>query len=199
MQDSSVNLPAMLGEMLGERIGRIQNTHFTTGAGTTTPWGIVTRAVSGVAPTGTVAGGFTYPNIVDLEHSVDVAYRRQGAAWMMSDILVSRLKKLVDTQQRPLWQPSGVAGMATGAPDTLLGYPVYINNDMASTQTNGTRAIIFGTLTKYLIREVLGITLLRLDERYADFHQVAFLAFARADADLLNAGTNPVKFLQYTT
>ena len=52
---------------------------------------------------------------------------------------------------------------------------------------------IFGALNKYLIRDVVGITLLRLDERYADFHQVAFLAFARADGNLLNAGTNPVK------
>ena len=50
MQDSAVNLPAMLGEMLGERIGRIQNTHFTTGAGTTLPFGITVQAVAG--PTG---------------------------------------------------------------------------------------------------------------------------------------------------
>src|SRR5262245_465790 len=83
MQDSAVNLPEMLGDMLGERIGRIQNTHFTTGAGTTLPFGIVVQAASGVAPTGSVAGGFTYAHLVTLEHSVDIAYRRMGATWMM--------------------------------------------------------------------------------------------------------------------
>jgi HK97 family phage major capsid protein len=199
MQDNAVNLPELLGELLGERIGRIQNTHFTTGAGTTLPFGITVQATSGSAPTGTVAGGFTYAHIVDMEHSVDIAYRRQGAAWMMHDAVVARLKKLVDTTGRPIWQPNDSAGMAGSAPSTLLGYPVFTNNDMSTAQTNGTRAILFGALQKYLIRDVIGITLMRLDERYADFHQVAFLAFARADGNLLNAGTNPVKFMAYTT
>jgi HK97 family phage major capsid protein len=148
---------------------------------------------------GTAAAGFTYPNIVDLEHSVDVAYRRQGAAFMTHDVTVAKLKKLLDTTNRPIWQPSAEAGMAQGAPSTLLGYPVYINNDMATVQTTGTRAILFGNLKKYMVREVLGIDLIRLDERYADFHQVAFLAIARADGNLLNAGTNPVRYMSYTT
>ena len=55
--------------------------------------------------------------------------------------------------------------------------------------------MIYGDLTKYIIREVRGITLMRLDERCAELHQVAFLAFARYDGDLLDAGTNPVKYL----
>jgi HK97 family phage major capsid protein len=199
MQDNAVNLPELLGELLGERIGRIQNTHFTTGAGTTLPFGITVQAAAGPAPTGTVAGGFTYAHIVDLEHSVDIAYRRQGAAFMMHDVVVARLKKLLDTAGRPIWQPADSAGMATSSPATLLGYPVYTNNDMSTATTTGTRAILFGALQKYLIREVIGVTLMRLDERYADFHQVAFLAFARADGNLLNAGTNPVKYMAYTT
>ena len=206
MQDSSVNLPAMLGEMLGERIGRIQNTHFTTGAGTTLPFGIVTQATSGNAPAGSVAAGFKYVDFVALEHSVDIAYRRQGAAWMMNDVVVSRTKQLLDTTNRPIWMPYMEAGMSTfpagggaGSPGTLLGYPVIVNNDMTTATTTGSKAVLFGALQKYLIRDVVGITLLRLDERYADFHQVAFLAFARSDGNLLNAGTGPVKFMSYTT
>jgi HK97 family phage major capsid protein len=206
MQDSAVNLPQMLGEMLGERIGRIQNTHFTTGAGTTLPWGIVVQASQGLAPTGTVAAGFTYANLVGLEHSVDISYRRMGAAWMMNDAVVGRFKSLLDTTGRPIWMPymeagmnAMVAGGMPGAPGTLLGYPVIVNNDMSTATTTGTRAVLFGALQKYYIRDTLGITLLRLDERYADFHQVAFLAFARSDGNLINAGTNPVKYLAYTT
>jgi HK97 family phage major capsid protein len=197
MQDNAINLPQVLGEMLGERIGRIQNTHFTTGAGTTLPFGITVQSVLGV--TGAAGGGITYANLVDLEHSVDIAYRRQGAAFMMNDVKVAALKKIVDGSQRPIWQPNDASGMANGAPATLLGYPVYTNNDMATATTTGTKGMIFGALQKYLIRDVVGVTLLRLDERYADFHQVAFLAFARADGNLLNAGTNPVKHFAHTT
>jgi HK97 family phage major capsid protein len=206
MQDSAVNLPAMLGEMLGERIGRIQNTHFTNGAGTTLPWGITIQATAGLNPAGTAAGGFTYLNLVDTEHSVDIAYRRQGATWMMNDVVVARFKKLLDSTGRPIWQPyfesgmgSPTAGGSPGSPGTLLGYPVVINNDMSTAQVTTTRAVLFGALQKYIVRECISLTLLRLDERYADFHQVAFLGFARADGNLLNAGTNPVQYLAYTT
>ena len=34
LQDSAINLPAFIGNALGTRIGRISNTHFTTGTGT---------------------------------------------------------------------------------------------------------------------------------------------------------------------
>ena len=39
----------------------------------------------------------------------------------------------------------------------------------------------------------------RLDERYAELGVVAFLAFSRHDGDLLDAGTNPVKYLTMGT
>jgi HK97 family phage major capsid protein len=192
-----VNLPAMLGEMLGERIGRIQNTHFTTGAGTTLPFGITVQSTLGA--TGSAGGGIAYVDLVNLEHSVDIAYRQQGSAFMMHDTKVAALKKLLGTDGRPIWLPAQESSMSRGFPATLLGYPVWTNNDMATAVTTGTKAVLFGALSKYLIREVVGVTLLRLDERYADFHQVAFLAFARADGNLLNAGTNPIKHLALTT
>jgi HK97 family phage major capsid protein len=189
LQDSSVNLGQMLGQMLGERIGRITNTHFTVGTGSGQPNGIVTAATTGF----TAANGssqvttWTYASMIELEHSVDPAYR-QNASFMMADSSLKKIKQLVDTTGRPLWAP----GIAVGAPSTLLGYPLIINQDMAAMAANA-KSVLFGDLSKYLIRDVLGITLLRLEERYADFHQVAFLAFARMDGDLLNAGTNPVK------
>ena len=123
-----------------------------------------------------------------LEHSVDPAYRG-NAKWMMSDSALMKTKLLVDSQGRPLW----AASISTGAPDTLMGYPIIINNDMA-VMAAGAKSVLFGDSQKYIIRDVLGVTLLRLEERYADFHQVAFLAFARMDGDLLDAGTHPVKY-----
>jgi len=197
MMDSAVNLPEMLGEMLGERIGRIQNTHFTTGAGTTLPFGIATQSVLGA--TGAAGGGIAYVDLVTLEHSVDIAYRQQGAGFMMHDTKLAAVKKLLGTDGRPILMPAADASISRGFPATLLGYPITINNDMPTAVTTGTKAVLFGALSKYIIRDVLGVTLLRLDERYADFHQVAFLAFARADGNLLNAGTNPVKHLALTT
>jgi HK97 family phage major capsid protein len=63
---------------------------------------------------------------------------------------------------------------------------------------SGAKKIIFGDLSKYIIRDVRDVTLLRLDEKFADYHQVAFLAFSRHDGDLLDAGTHPVKYMSQT-
>lgn len=189
LQDSAVPLGEILGRLLGERIGRITNTHFTVGTGVSMPLGIVPAATVGfTAPTtDSQVTSWKYTSMVPLEHSVDPAYRG-NAKWMMSDSALMKTKLLVDSQGRPLW----AASISTGAPDTLMGYPVIINNDMAA-MAAGAKSVLFGDLSKYMIRDVLGVTLLRLEERYADFHQVAFLAFARMDGDLLDAGTHPVK------
>jgi predicted phage gp36 major capsid-like protein len=83
MQDNSINLPQLLGRLLGERLGRITNTHFTTGTGTGQPNGVVTAATFTQATTGN-ATTITFANLVALYHSVDPAYRG-NAKWMMND------------------------------------------------------------------------------------------------------------------
>lgn len=196
LQDNVINLAQFLGTALGTRIGRITNTHFTVGTGTSQPNGIVTASAQGkVGATGQTIS-VTYDDLVDLEHSVDPAYR-VGARWMMHDSSLKVLKKLKDTTGRPLWVPgtAGVASIAGVAPDTVLGYPIIINQDVPVMAANA-KSILFGAIGSYLIRDVVNISLLRLDERFADFHQVAFLAFSRHDGDLLNAGTNPVRHYQ---
>ena len=43
-QDVNFNVDAIIGRMLGERIGRIQGRHYTSGTGTNQPQGVVTGA-----------------------------------------------------------------------------------------------------------------------------------------------------------
>lgn len=186
LQDSGIAFDTWLARKLGERIGRILNQHFTTGTGTAQPDGIVTSATVGVTGTGSLAttGGYSYANLIDLVESLDPAYGGgDGLRWMMHQTVRKALRKLTDTQGRPLWEPSLQTGMA----DNLLGYPVSINNDMATVATSS-KSLLFGNIREaYLIRLVTGINLLRLEERYADFLQRAFLAFQRADGTMQNA------------
>jgi HK97 family phage major capsid protein len=79
--------------------------------------------------------------------------------------------------------------------DTLLGYPLVINQDVASMAANA-KSILFGDFSKYKVRRVLDIMVLRLVERYADFGQVGFLCFSRYDGNLIDAGTHPIQFYQ---
>lgn len=189
MQDSAINLAQFVGDALGERLGRILNDHFTTGAGTTEPKGIVTEATS--AFTSAASATVSADELIDLQYSVDLAYRMNpGAAYMFNDATAKIIRKLKGGDGQYIWQP----GMIAGQPDFLLGHRVIINQSMASLATTA-KGVLFGDIGKYWIRDVMDITLIRLDERFAEVHQVAFLAFSRHDGRLLNAGTNPVKVI----
>lgn len=189
LQDSAFDLASMIGGWLGTRIGRIQNDHFTTGAGTTLPKGLTVAGV--VGKTATATNTFTDLEVIDLQHSVDPAYR-PNAQWMMHDSVLAFVRKLKDvTSGQYLWQP----GMQAGIPDRLLGNTYVINQSMASAFTTGQKLILYGDFTKYKIRDVADVRLLRLDELFAQTDQVGFVAFMRSDGNLLDAGTRPVKWL----
>jgi HK97 family phage major capsid protein len=180
LQDAIIDVNQLVPRKLGERLGRIQNQHFTTGTGTSQPWGI------GKAPTTGATGGtgqqstVIYDDLITLIHSIDVAYRvRAGdsAKWMMNDLTLGAVRRLKDSQGHPLWQPT----LQAGIPDNLLGYQVITNNDLPA-MASTTKSILFGDFRAgYVIRDVLGIQAIRLEERYADFLQVGFLAFMRSD------------------
>ena len=184
---------AWLARKLGERLGRIHNQHFTTGAGTTQPDGIVTSATVGVTGTGSFATTkLTGDNLIDLTEAIDPAYASGDLKFMMHQTARAAARKLKDSQGQYLWQPS----LQAGIPNTLAGYPVVINNDMATLATSS-KSVLFGNIKDaYLIRMVKDVTLLRLVERYADYLQVGFLAFSRVDGTLQNA--NAVRVFQTT-
>ena len=190
LQDSAFNLPALVGSMLGERLGRITNTRFTTGTGVGTPKGLTVAATTGV--TSAASASIAADELFDLEHSVDPAYRDgPGVGYMFHDDTLLHLRKKKDGEGRYLWQ----AGFNTGAPDTINARPYTINQDMASTLESGAISMLFGNLKAYKIRQVGSMRLKRLDELYAADDQVAFIAFVREDGNLLEAGTPPVKSL----
>jgi len=193
LEDSAINVPELIGSLLGDRLGRIQNDHFTVGDASSKPNGLVTAATSSSITTAS-ATTISYDNIIDLIHKVDPAYRPQSS-FMFHDGGLKIIKKVKiaqfsgDTAGVPLWQPSLVAGQ----PDTIAGYPFVVNQSVV-TPGAGTKSFVFGALGKYIIRDVNDVRLVRMDERYADYDQVGFTAFMRSDGDLLDAGTHPVYY-----
>jgi len=202
LQDAAFNLEAFLRERHAERLGRCLNTYFTTGTGSAQPKGIIPASTSSgqtvigddnaTSPAPTIEVG--YQDLVNLEHSVDPVYR-PGSAFMFADSTLQFIRKLKDKYGRPLWQ----AGMVNGAPDTINGYPFFINNDMATlaatSPVSARKTVLFGRVSKYIVRRVRDYSIARLSERYAEFGQVAFIGFARYDGNLVDAGTHPVKYL----
>lgn len=182
LQDTNINVEEFLGRILGTRIGRIQNTHFTTGTGSSQPLGIQTNATSVVTLATGNTTSLTYAGLLSLVHGVDPAYR-QGGKFMLSDTALMAAQAIVDSQNRPLWQPSLQAGVA----DNLLGYGLVINNDMPTPAANA-KSVLFGDFARgYVVRDIVGIQVQQLRERYADYLQVGWFAYARSDATVQDA------------
>jgi len=191
MQDSAFDFDTLIRDALATRFARGQNAHFTTGNGTTQPEGIATGAV--VGKTGTTGQTTTviYDDLVDLVHAIDPAYRRPGCAWMMNDASIKVIRKLKDGQNRPLWDGDD-KGIADGPAATILGYPIVVNQDVATMAANA-KSIFFGDFSNYVIRDVLGLRITRLNERFAENGQVAFIAFQRTDGRIASAA-QPIKW-----
>lgn len=186
MQDEAIGLEDLLASLLGERLGRIENTHWTTGTGTGQPEGITTNVTTGKTGATGQTATVTSDDLIDLIHSVDRAYRQMGRVaggaargprFMMHDLSLAIVRKLKDGEGRPIYQFSD----REGEPDRLHGYPVSINNDVPQMAADA-KSILFGDFFRgYIIRIVRDMQLLRLTERYADALQVGFFAFMRMD------------------
>lgn len=208
LQDAQIDIQAMVFKRLRDRIGRISNTGFTTGGGTTDPGGLVTA--SGTGKVGIAGQTLTiiYDDLVDMVDSLDAAYLdvpisdpqdpTAAPGWMFSQTMRRVIRKIKDTAGRPIWTPSydgGIGGKAV-TPDELMGYPVYINNDFAVPAANA-KSLAFGNFHKYLIRDAMDITFFRFDDSaYAKLGQVGYLAWARTGGNLLDV--NSVKLYQHS-
>lgn len=149
MDDSFLAVEALIGSLLGERLGRIANLQLTTGSGSSAPNGIVTASGLGITAAGTAA--ITADEIIDLEHSVDPAYRTApSVSFMMNDATLAAVRKLKDGDGNYLWQ---MGNIQAGVPQTLLGRRIIINQQMASLAT-GNKVMLFGDMQKYFVRKV---------------------------------------------
>lgn len=184
LQDSMFSFDTLIHDAMARRFGLGQNNHFTTGNGTTQPEGVITGSTAGKTGLVGQTTGVISDDFIDLEHSIDPNYR-PGARYMMHDSSLKVVKKLKDSTGRQLFS----AGLDKGAFDTLNGYPITINQSMAVMAANA-KSILFGNFNNYVIRDVMGLRLLRLDERFAENGQVAFLGFQRGDGRTVSAAAS---------
>ena len=186
---SDPDLVSFLADQFAVAIGTAVNYVLTRGTGTVQPRGIVDAAGSGITGGTGVSGAFTFINLVDLAHSVDSAYaRRPKAGWMLSRASLGKVRTLTGPDDAFIY-----AVNATG-PDTLLGYPVYENPDIAATATNA-KSVLFGDLGAYHTRLVApGIEIARSDDFAFSADLVSFRASIRVGGDLGGGTTEAVKY-----
>lgn len=185
-QDSIFSMEALLGSLIGERLGRIANRQLTMGSGSSAPNGIVTASSLGI--TTAAAAALTADELIDLEHSVDPAYRQApGVGFMFNDTTLKAIRKLKDGDGNYLWNKGDFqAGVAA----TINGRRFHINQDMDSLAA-AKKAVIFGDLKKYWVRKVGSPVIGVLRERF--WPQVGIAGLIRFDGELVQ--TAAVKHL----
>lgn len=185
--DSILNMESLLGELLGERLGRIANSKLTTGSGSSDVEGIVTNSTAG--KTAAAVAAITADEIIDLIHSVDPAYRSSpSTAIMMNDSTLAAVRKLKDGQGNYLWQ---MGNYQAAVPQNILGYNVVVNQAMASLGATN-KVMLFGDMSKFYVRKVGAPTLFVARERFAPDYGI--LGYVRFDGVLAN--TAAIKHLK---
>lgn len=187
IQDSAIDVVQFVVNRLAQRLGRITNQHYTTGTGTSQPFGVMARAATGKTGTTGQTLTVTYDDLIDLIHSVNSAYRARGARFMLRDTTVAAIRKLKDTSGRPIWNPGDNESISGGTPSTICGYAYTVNDDVAAMAANA-KSIAFGDFSQFVIRDVAGSTSLRRfdDSAFALNGQVGFCGWMRTGSNLLD-------------
>jgi HK97 family phage major capsid protein len=113
-----------------------EGTGFITGNGVGRVKGIIdtTKMIANASweygKTGYIASGHASlinnaDKLIDLQHALKPVYRQNGT-WLMNDTTSATLRKFKDGDGQYLWR----AGLLAGAPDTFLGKPVEIDDNM---------------------------------------------------------------------
>lgn len=179
-QDSIFAMEALLGSLLGERMGRIANRQLTVGTGSSAPNGIVTASALGVTAAATAA--LTADELIDLEHSIDPAYRNAPTVgFMLHDSTLKAIRKLKDGQGNYLWTKGD---FQAGVPSTINGRRYWINQDM-DTLAAAKKVVLFGDFKKYWVRKVGSPVLGVLRERF--FPDLGIAGVIRFDGELANS------------
>lgn len=149
VDDSIFAMESLLGDLLGEGLGRRANLELTVGDGTGDPNGIVTASAAGKTAAATAA--ITWDEILDLEHSVDPAYRNgPRVRYMFNDSTLLAVRKLKDGDGNYLWQMGNVQA---GIPASFNGRAYSINQAMAPLGA-AAKVMLFGDFSKYYVRKV---------------------------------------------
>ena len=182
VDDAAINIESWLAEKVSETFGRLENTAFISGNGTTAPkgilsyaagtnWGQIEQVNSGTSATITADG------LMKLFYALKDAYAA-NATFLMQRAAVQSVRLLKASNGQYLWQP----GLALGAPDTLLGVPVLMAADMPTIAADALSVAVGDFKRGYQIVDRIGIRILR--DPFTDKPFVKFYTTKRVGGDV---------------
>ena len=161
----------------GLAVAEAEDYAIISAAGNQSPQGILadSRVLANVMNTG-VAGALSDGSnngadaLIDMLQALKKTYRR-NATWMMNSKTEGAVRKLKNGNGDYLWQPS----IQVGLPNLLLGRAVVNPESMADVVANSYSIALGDVKRGYKLRDRAGLSVKRLDEKYAEFDQTGFL------------------------
>jgi HK97 family phage major capsid protein len=153
------------------------------GYGTTEPLGVITGTTQNAVAASPTA--ITINDITNMIGAVDLSYQDPNDFKLMfNQTVLTKLKQLTTSTGYPIWQPGSIA---ESIPNTIFGTPYVVNNNMAS-NTAGQKAMLCGNFRRgYVLRDIVGLSLHRLDQLYMASGDVGFCAISRHDGGVRDA------------
>lgn len=191
LEGTNVDVEATIVEAVAECVRRgLQELATKTGTGSNDIKALLTAATKGVTAASDTA--ITYDDLVDLMSSVDNAYgNSERGRFMMNSTTKAKIMKIKDDNGNPIF----IRDVQTGDVSHILGRRVIVNESMPDIAASA-KPIAFGDFKYYHLRMVQGIRMTVFKEKYADKLEVGFMGHVRADGNLIDAGTHPVKYLE---
>lgn len=190
LEDTDVNLQAFLADSFERAFAEAEALAFLRGEGhaNNQPEGILTT--SGVQRIETAgAAAITIDDLIRLQYAVPTQYRRNGV-FLMSSELEMMVRTLKNNQGDYIWQPS----VQAGTPNTLLGRPVYTQDDFDAFDAGKDVAVFGDFKSGYRILDRTGGALTRINELYIEEGLIGFKYRRRVGGGVIRK--NALRILQ---
>lgn len=154
---------------------------YLNGTGSNQPLGAMVADDQGISTSRDVSDGNTTTaikadNLMNCVYKLKAQYRK-NASWAFHRDALKAIRKLKDGNGQYLWK----AGIATGAPSTILDYPYDESEYMPNTFTTGKYVGILGNWKYYWIAVALDMQIQVLTELFAMTNQNAYVGRFEAD------------------
>ena len=166
LDDSRVDIAGWLADEVSIEFSEQESEAFIHGNGVEQPKGIAAYAMAanssyvwgkvGYITSGNASLVNDLDKLIDLQHALKPVYRN-GAAWLMNDATLATIRKMKDGDGNYIWVP----GLKDGAPDTLLGKPVEIDDNVDDIGANKYPIFFANFKRAYLIIDRQGVRVLR--------------------------------------
>lgn len=195
LDDADADIAEVLSKGFGEAKAEAEDDAFMTGNGVNEPEGILTNATiaasyipSGVAAALTDSTNNGFDVMLEAYYALNAKYRR-NAHWAWNSQTEHVLRTIKDNEGRYMFQPS----LAIGTPATFNGVPIINPEGMPDIAANSL-PIVIGDFSRYWIADRQSFAIQRLNERYAECHQVGFkVRFRVGGAPVLPEAFIPIK------